>query len=306
MDIEQLKNFVEIVESNFNISETSKKVHISQPALSKMVLSFERDENIQLFERSNGRLNRLTPVGESFYYNAVELISRYEEMMGDLRDSSGKLKGRIKIGIPPLVNTVLFSDILPRMIMDNPNIQFCIVEMGAFELRKSLILQEIDIAVLLRPSDFKENNIQEVLIADDNLSAFMSCNNKLAQKERLSWADLNNEAIAIFTEDFMIHHYLMRKFESENIRPSVKLMSHAWDYLLHSTENTELITVLPSPISRSCSLRNLVKVEFDDPINWEVILCRQIKAHYTGIENHVFHCLCEYFKYQEINKKACL
>jgi DNA-binding transcriptional LysR family regulator len=306
MDINQLKNFIEIVESNFNISETSKKVHISQPALSKMILNFERDENILLFERSNGRLKSLTPAGESFYYDAVELTKQYEGMMDDLRDASGKLRGRIRIGIPPLVNTILFTDILPRMILENPNIQFCIVEMGAFELRKSLILQELDIAVLLRPSDLKENNIQEVLIADNDLCAFMSSHHKLAQKGKLDWSDLNNQPMAIFSEDFMIHHYLMRKFESENIKPNIKLESRAWDYLLHATEKSELITVIPSPISNFCSLRNLAKVEFNDPINWEVILCRKIKEHYTGIENHVFRCISEYFNATSIHKrKSC-
>jgi DNA-binding transcriptional LysR family regulator len=149
MDIKQLKNFVEIVESNFNISETSKKIHISQPALSKMILSFEREENIELFERSNGRLQSLTPAGENFYYNAIELLKQYEEMMEGLRDASSKMKGKIKIGIPPLVNTVFFNEIIPKLIMENPNIQFDIIETGAFKLQKSLILQEIDIAVLL-------------------------------------------------------------------------------------------------------------------------------------------------------------
>jgi DNA-binding transcriptional LysR family regulator len=302
MDIKQLKNFVIIVESDFNISETSKKIHISQPALSKMILNFERDENIELFERSNGRLQSLTPAGENFYYNAVELLKQYEEMMEGLRDASIKMKGRIKIGIPPLVNTVLFTEIIPKLILENPNIQFNIIEMGAFELQKSLILQEIDLAILLRPSDFAKNNIQEVLIANDDLCAFMSKEHALTNKDKLSWSDLNNESMAIFTEDFMINHYLMLKFERENIRPHIKLRSHSWDYLLYAMEHSNLITVLPSPVSEFCSLKNIVKVEFDDPINWEVILCRQVKSHYTRVEAFVFNSLCNYFNTHKMNK----
>lgn len=302
MDIKQLKNFVIIVESDFNISETSKKIHISQPALSKMILNFEREEDIELFERSNGRLQSLTPAGENFYYNAIEVLKQYEEMMEGLRDASSKMKGKIKIGIPPLVNTVLFTEILPKLILENPNIQFDIIEMGAFELQKSLILQEIDLAVLLRPSDFMKNNIEEVLIANDDLCAFMSQDHKLAYKDKLSWDELNNESMAIFTESFMIHHYLMMKFESDNIRPNIKLRSRSWDYLLHSVENSDLITVLPSPISDICSLKNIVKVEFENPINWEIILCRHVKLHYTRVETFVFRCMCDYFKNYTMHK----
>jgi DNA-binding transcriptional LysR family regulator len=302
MDIKQLKNFVVIVESDFNISETSKKVHISQPALSQMILHFEREENIELFKRSNGRLQSLTPAGENFYYNAIELIKQYEEMMEGLRDASSKMKGKIKIGIPPLVNTVLFTEIIPKLIMENPNIQFDIIEMGAFELQKSLILQEIDLAVLLRPSDFMKNNIQEVLIANDDLCAFMSKDHRLACKEKLSWSDLNNESMAIFTESFMINHYLMMKFESENIRPQIKFRSHSWDYLMHSMEHSSLITVLPSPVSNFYSSKNIIKVEFDHPINWEVTLCRQIKAHYTRVGAFVFRSIRDYFNNTTVHK----
>jgi len=155
MDINQLKHFIEIVESDFNISETSKKIHISQPGLSKMILNFEREENIKLFERANGRLQNLTPAGENLYYSAVELLKQYDEMMEVLRADSVKMKGKIKIGIPPLVNTMLFTHILPKLIIENPSIQFEIIEVGAFQLQKLLILQEIDMAVLLRPANFK-------------------------------------------------------------------------------------------------------------------------------------------------------
>ena len=304
MDIKQLKNFVALVESGCNLSETSKKIHISQPALSKMILNFEREENIELFERSYGRLQGLSPAGENFYYNAIELIKHYEEMMESLRDASSKMKGKIKIGIPPLVNTVLFTEIIPKLILENPSIQFDIIEKGAFELQKKLILQEIDLAVLLRPTNFKKNNMQEVLIADDALSAFMGKHHRLVQKHKLSWSDLNNEAMAIFTESFMINHYLRLKFESEHIRPSIKIKSNSWDYLLQATENSGLITVLPSPMSNFFSSKNLVKIEFEDPINWEVVLCRQVKEHYARVESFVFLGLLDYFdNYTQRKKK---
>ena len=296
MDIRQLKNFVEIVESDFNISETSKKIHISQPALSKMIINFEREENVQLFERSYGRLISLTPAGENFYYNAVELLNKYEEMMEGLRHAAAEAKGRIKIGIPPLVLTVLFSEIIPKLILKYPNIQFEISEIGALELKKSLVLQEVDIAILLNPTDFNKTTIEKVIIADDDLCAFMSRDNKLSNNKKLHWSDLNNENIALFPESFMINSYLMRKFDSESVRPNIKIKSSSWDYLLYSTESNNLITILPSPMDSFANYENLVKLEFYDPINWEVMLCRYKKNRYSRIETLIYNELIEYFE----------
>ncbi|MGM9972984.1 MAG: LysR family transcriptional regulator [Clostridiaceae bacterium] len=296
MDIKQLKNFVEIVESDFNISETSKKIHISQPALSKMIINFEREENVQLFERSYGRLIGLTPAGENFYYNAIELLKQHEEMMEGLRHAAAEAKGKIKIGIPPLVLTVLFSEIIPKLILKYPNIQFEILEIGALELKKSLVLQEVDIAILLNPTDFNKTTIEKIIIADDDLCAFMSKDNKLANNKKLHWSDLNNENLAIFSESFMINNYLMRKFDSESVKPNIKLKSNSWDYLLYSTESNNLITILPSPMDSFAHYENLVKLEFYDPINWEVILCRYKKNRYSRIETLIHNELIEYFK----------
>ena len=74
MDITQLKYFVCIVESDYNLSAASKKLHISQPALTQYIRKFEDEEGIELFTRMSGRLNGLTVSGENFYSNAKIVI----------------------------------------------------------------------------------------------------------------------------------------------------------------------------------------------------------------------------------------
>lgn len=51
MDIEHLKYFVVVVNNSFNLSDASKKLHVSQPALSKYILKFESEEGVNLFHR---------------------------------------------------------------------------------------------------------------------------------------------------------------------------------------------------------------------------------------------------------------
>lgn len=86
MDIKQLKYFVTIVDSDNNLSAAAKKMHLSQPALSKMIKTFEEEENVELFIRKQGKLSALTAVGETFYEQAIEVIASYEEMMKQLEE----------------------------------------------------------------------------------------------------------------------------------------------------------------------------------------------------------------------------
>jgi DNA-binding transcriptional LysR family regulator len=294
MDIKQLKYFLTIVDSDFNLSAASKKLHVSQPALSLMIKNFEEEENVLLFERANGRLQNLTPVGEVFYANAQAVIEQYQYMMDQLREEATKMKGKIKIGIPPVVISVIFSEVMADLILNNPDIKFEIIELGAYALRKKLLLQEMDIAILLKPTNI--DHIDEILLAENELCAYMDKNNPLANCDQLTWIQLNNQPLAIFDNTFMIHHLLINKFNQKNVKPIISLTSSSWDFLLRSTSGTDLITILPSLISEIYFDSNITKVHFKDPLSWEIVACRIKKSRYSRLEEYVFQSILEYFR----------
>ena len=295
MDIKQLKYFVTVVENQFNISTASKKLHLSQPALSQYIRKFEEEENVELFVRSNGRLLGLTSIGENFYNNAIVVISHHQTMLKELRDQSTAVKGSVRIGIPPLVLTVLFTEVLAQLIINNPNIKFEILEIGAYDLRKMLLLHEVDFAVLLQPTDLNSQMYKEELIRRDQLTAFMSINNPLSKKKMISWQDLKRENLAIFNETFMIHHQLFRKFRSIDMEPNIAVYSSSWDFLLESTRMSNFITILPSPTRAHMNFEDIVEVPFDHPISWHVVLTYPVKEHYTRIEEFVRDSIMDYF-----------
>lgn len=296
MDIKQMHYFISIVETDFNMSQASKILHISQPALSQTIATLEKNENILLFERAHGRLQTLTPAGEVLYQHAKEIVQKYDVMIQELQEESAQLKGNIKIGIPPVVISVVFPEILPQLISTNPEIRFEIKEAGAVELKKDLILQELPIAVLLRPTGLDTSAVEEVVIRSDTLSAFMSKDNPLAQKELLKWTDLHNQPMAIFDSTYMIHHQLLNKFGSQQVKPQLYLQSASWDLLLNSTRKTGLITVLPTPVAQYYSSNDVVRKEFETPIYWEVVLCRRKQKRYSRIENYVFNYMKDYYQ----------
>lgn len=295
MDIEHLKYFVAVVNNSFNLSVASKKLHISQPALSKYILKFENDEGVNLFHRKSGRLTGLTPSGEIFYANAQIVLNSHMDMLKDLREQSNKVKGVIRIGIPPLVLSVLFTDIMAKLILLNPLIRFEIIEQGAFELKRMLALDELDFAILLSPSDLNPNAYQETIINTDELTAFMSKDHPLASQKYLNWNDLKGVDLAIFNNTFMIHHQLMHKFDAVRIDPNIQLTSGSWDFLLELTKTSELITILPSPIRKHIISDGILEKHFINPISWNVILTYSIKTHTTILEKYVKDSIVDFF-----------
>ena len=295
MDITQLKYFVCIVESEYNLSAASKKLHISQPALTQYIRKFEDEEGIELFTRMSSRLNGLTVSGENFYSNAKIVIEQYNLMYKELHENSSSIKGTVTIGIPPLVLTVLFTDYLSQIIRLNPTIRFNIIEEGAYELRRKLLLHEIDFVVILQPTNLNNQIYAEDIIHKDQLTAFMCSKNKLSDKQKIDWKDLDHTNLAIFNESFMIHHQLMKKFETEDIKPNIVLSSSLWDFLLESTRSSDYITILPAPIHNHIRFDGIVEKQFNQPIYWHVVLAYPIKTHYNRIERYVKRSMHEFF-----------
>ncbi|XKM14487.1 LysR family transcriptional regulator [Orbaceae bacterium ac157xtp] len=296
MDIRHLEYFVEVIKSNFNLSIAAKKLYISQPALSQLIKSFEQQENIELFERYKGRLKGLTPAGEIFYENTKKILHQYHTMLTEIREDSGRLKGKIRIGIPPLILGVVFADVIAQLIINHPDIEVEIVEKGAYELSKMFMVDELDFAILLDPTNINPDIIDEHLIHQDELSAFMNQNHELAQKETLNWQDLNNKLMAILDPTFIIQHKLQKKFNEYGVKPQKTTMSASWDFLMLIVKNSSFITVLPSPVHDFYFDKNIIEKRFKSPISWNVLLCRPKREHYNRVNQFVFDYILNYFK----------
>lgn len=243
----------------------------------------------------SGRLNGLTVSGENFYSNAKIVIEQYNTMYKELHENSSSIKGTVTIGIPPLVLTVLFTEYLAQIIRLNPTIRFNIVEEGAYELRRKLLLHEIDFVVILQPTNLNNQIYAEDIIHKDQLTAFMCHKNKLSKKEKIQWKDLDHASLAIFNETFMIHHQLIKKFETESIKPNIVLSSSLWDFLLESTRSSDYITILPAPIHNHIRFDGIVEKQFEQPIYWHVVLAYPIKTHYNRIERYVRKSMHDFF-----------
>ena len=300
LDVRQLKYLIEIVNCNFNLSAASEKLSISQPALSMLIIKFEKEEGVELLNRKKGLIVGLTSVGETFYNNALKVVKHHDQMMEELRRQSSSLNGRIRIGIPPYIVTVLCTEFLRALISKHPSAEYIVDETGAFDLKRKLLLDEVDSAFLLRPSELNPALFHEVLVNSDQLSAFMSASHRLANKKTLKWKDLEGEAMIMFDKTYMIHHKLISKFKSKDVNVHIAMMSKSWDFLIEFVKNTQYITVLPSPTKNYYNLDDIVEVKFEDPIPWDAIYVYPKKNYYSRIEEQTHQEVIDYY----INKQG--
>ena len=93
MEIRELKYFVAVAKSK-SFSKAADALHITQPTLSKVVKSLEKQLDITLFHRS-ARKSELTDAGEVVYEQAIKILNLVDELDIVLEDVTHLKKGKI-------------------------------------------------------------------------------------------------------------------------------------------------------------------------------------------------------------------
>lgn len=151
MNSRQLQYAVALSE-NLNISQTAELLNISQPALSKQILSLEEELGVTLFERSVTPM-KLTDAGENFIRDAKDLLFREEQLKHSMEDYKNGAKGSIVIGISPFRAIYFISDIVKKLHEKYPGLKVVLKEVGSAQLHKEAAEGLVDFAIVNLPAD---------------------------------------------------------------------------------------------------------------------------------------------------------
>ena len=151
MNTRQLQYAIELARVK-NFSQVAESLSISQPALSKQILSLEQELGVKLFDRSTNPLT-LTAAGDSFLGQAKELVYRQEQLEASMAQFRSGEAGRLVIGISPFRTLYLIPGIAKKLRERFPGVQIFLHEAGSDVLRKEAAEGKYDFAILNLPVD---------------------------------------------------------------------------------------------------------------------------------------------------------
>ncbi len=110
-----------VVAKTKSFSESSRTLHISQPAISKHIQNLEYELNTLLFYRTNRGIE-LTPEAKALF-NYVEKAYNFL-MLGEKELQEGKelMKGKVSIGVPTYISVYYLNDYVKKFMQEHPNI----------------------------------------------------------------------------------------------------------------------------------------------------------------------------------------
>lgn len=125
MNFLNIKYFLAIVEEG-SISAASRKLYISQQALSEQLKKMELETGVPLIKR--GKKFKLTEAGECLYRDGRELLRIYNNMMEDIQDATINRRRKITLGIPTFWVPPYLPELMVRFRANHPEYEIAVIK----------------------------------------------------------------------------------------------------------------------------------------------------------------------------------
>jgi DNA-binding transcriptional LysR family regulator len=201
--LRQLEMFLALAET-LNFREAAARLHMTQPPLSRQIQELETALGAQLLHRSNHGVT-LTQAGETLVKEASELLRAGEKMAQRFHAEAGKPGGRLEIGLTTVVDTEKFTQILPLLQADIPNLEIDFKRQTSMKSVRDIHHDRLDAAIIGMPSTISDLTVQHLY--RDRFCVALAKGHRLAHKKTVSLADLNEEVLFWFRRELNAGFY---------------------------------------------------------------------------------------------------
>lgn len=240
MELRQLKYFVKIAET-LNFSTASKQLFVTQSTLSQQINQFEQEIDAPLFQRTTHSVS-LTETGEALLPYAIQTLQSAETCLERIHDSKQLLTGTLNIGVTYSFSPILTETLLTFMGI-HPRVKLNIFYKPMSDLMDMLRHRDLDCVLAFKPSTRYEG-IESHILFDNHLAAIVNINHPLADKKKVSLADLQPFDIALPSIG------LQARSAFENMRAryatdlNIRIELNEVNILLKLIKQSELVTIL--------------------------------------------------------------
>ncbi len=262
MDIRALRYFVEVVQLN-GFSRAADALFITQPAISRSIKKLEDELGVILLMRDVDGV-RLTDDGAILFEHAKQILVQFNNMNKALRDKSGPLTGTLNVGLPPVIASTYFADVIMAFCSRHPQVELKIFELGTKQMVDAMKEGLVETAAVVLP--FNEDIFELTPFSEDHLMLLTSPSHSLALKKEVSFKELINEPFIFFSEDFRINDLVYSACGIYNTEPIIAGRSNHLDLIIAMVKAGVGITLLPNSMCNKNPIDELVVLPVVDPI----------------------------------------
>jgi DNA-binding transcriptional LysR family regulator len=269
----QLETFIKVAEAK-SFNKASELLFVTPPAVIKQINLLEGQLDVKLFNRTHRGLT-LTPAGESFYKDAVYMTGYLRDAVERARSASGEQV--IRIGVSAMTPVQPVMEMWPEVKRAMPGVHIMVVPFENTPENAREILQYLGERIDVVAGIFDEQMLDVRQCAGTELMRLpfqlaVSMNHPLAQKKKLTMADLSGEKILLMKRGWSHYVDALR----DDLRMNYKdIKIEDFDFydvnVFNRCENNEGLLLAVEPWKYVHPLLRIIPVEWDYSIPYGIL-----------------------------------
>jgi len=271
-NINVIRYFIKVADLK-NITNAAEEMYISQPTLSRQIISLESSLGVQLFNRVKTGVE-LTAGGEAFYVQCRKLIDAYDEFSAQVYKFKNIVFGTLNIGYQILSKEFILK-YNTRVVKTFPNVTINNIRQSRDNFVDELILGKLDLAYIygheLRNYD---KNIKSIRVHSWRKMVMMSTENPLAKRDKIHISELKNEefiqisrAVAPIKADEFFSACKSNGFYPNVIRYTDNFFNALIDVITYNAVSVMPFWNAPEAMHEKIKYVELDGIELEYPIN---------------------------------------
>jgi DNA-binding transcriptional LysR family regulator len=276
MDVQALRYFVEVARLG-GFTRASASLHVTQPAISRMVKALEDELGTPLLVRERRRVT-LTDAGRIALERATGVLDALRGLEEEVLELSQLKRGSLRVGMPPIVGVAFFAPLLSEYHRLYPGIALELREEGSHGIEALVMNRELDVGAVVLPTD--EVAFGTMPFVRDELRVVLHRSHPLARRRTLALRDLRRTPFVLYRPEFALHGHILDACRRSGFQPNVVSESSHWDFIVAMVAANIGVALLPETICRQLDRRQVRPVRLSDPpIPWHVALVWRRDRH---------------------------
>lgn len=246
MEFHQLRYFIAAAE-DLSISAAAKRLHVTQPALSRQIAVLEAELGVALFDRIRKRIH-LTDAGRFFLPKARQIVCDAETGAQQLREQFGNARRTLRLGfLTPFLDD-LVAPAVREFRQRHPKAQVSLFELPPRAQLDRLRNHELDAAILGNISDAERAFFSIRTLSRHKMAAVLPEDHVLAGRKSIKLSALKTEPWVSLSDAFFPgrREFLRSICQQAGFEPQIVNEVDSLSMMLGAVTAGEGVAVMPA------------------------------------------------------------
>jgi LysR family hca operon transcriptional activator len=234
MELRHLRFFVAVAEEGSLLAAAQRRLHTSQPSLSRQIRDLEEEVGVRLLERQ-ARGVTLTPAGRVFFDHARLALAQVDAATDGARRADQPQKVSLSLGFLAGQEVVWLPHALRILREEWPGAEITLSSQSSPDLAVGLMRGKLDIAFLRR--EVNATDLSFKLLTKEPLIAVLPAGHRLTTRKKIRPQDLAREIYVSSARiapvlQSVIHDYALKsgitlkaEYEGDNLPAAMSLVT---------------------------------------------------------------------------------